>query len=137
MSSGATPEEIVRLVLEAMADRDGDRLRALLAEGVTIRTQRGLREGPDEVLAWARKGYDHLDKRIVLERLEPEAPASEPGAGGEAWFLGIARVEYVWRETGEVGDASPVFLVVGLRDGLLARFELHEAVEDARAALDG
>jgi len=130
MSSGATPEEIVGLAFEAISDRDGDRLLPLLAPGASIRTMRGSHEGADAILAWMRKGYDHLDKRYVLQELELETPA---GAGP---MLGDARVEYVWRETGEVGDSAPIFIVVELVGGLLLRLEFYETRDEAVAALD-
>jgi hypothetical protein len=131
MSSGATPEEIVGLAFEAISDRDGDRLLPLLAPGVSIRTMRGSHEGADAVLAWIGKGYEHLDKRYVLEGLELEAaPAGGP-------MLGSAKVEYVWRESGEVGDSTPIFVVIELAAGLLLRLEFYESREEASAALDG
>ena len=130
MSSGAKPEEIAGLALEAISDRDADRLLPLLAPGVSIRTMRGTHEGADAVLAWMRKGYDHLDKRYVLQEPELESPAD----GGPMLFS--ARVEYVWRETGEVGDSTPIFIVLEIAGGLLLRLEFYESREEACRALD-
>ncbi len=132
MSYGAEPEEIVRLALEAISDRDADRLRPLLAPEVTLRTGRGSHEGDDAVLAWARRGYDHLDRRWVLESLEP-APG---GSGEEGVLLGRGRVEYVWRESAEVGDSSPVFLLVELDGRRLSRLQVFEDLEAALGSLD-
>jgi ketosteroid isomerase-like protein len=67
---GPEPAEILRLALEAISDRDADRLAALLAPDVTVRTGRASHEGADAVRAWARKGYDHLDRRYVLEAID-------------------------------------------------------------------
>ncbi len=132
MSYGATPEEIVRLALEAISDRDAERLRPLLAPGVSVHTGRGSHEGDDAVLAWARKGYEHLDRRWRLESLEPA-----PGRGGEdGTLLGRGRVEYVWRESGEVGDTVPIFLLLRLDGQRLARLEVFDELEAALAALD-
>lgn len=125
-ASGPEPAEVLRLALEAISDRDADRLAALLAPDVTIRTGRASHEGADAALAWARKGYDHLDRRYVLEGMEAVAPGA---------YLCAARVEYVWRETGEVGDASPVWLAVEIDGPLILRLELHDSEQEARAAL--
>jgi hypothetical protein len=127
MPSGATPEEIVGLAFEAISDRDGERLLPLLAPGVTIRTMRGTHEGHEAALAWIGKGYEHLDKRFRIDDLEPVT-----GAGR---MLGHGRVEYVWRESGEVGDSTPIFVVVELLGGLLHRLELYETLDEARDAL--
>lgn len=129
MTSGPTPEEIVRLALEAISDRDAERLQPLLAPGVTIRTGRASHEGMDAALAWARKGYEHLDRRYVLSGLEP-VPGAPAGT-----FLGQGRVEYVWRETGDVGDAKPAFFAVVVEAALIALLELHDDADSARAAL--
>ncbi len=130
MTSGPTPEEIVRLALEAISDQDPERLQPLLAPGVTIRTGRASHEGMDAALAWARKGYQHLDRRYALARLVPVDAAA--GA-----FLGEGRVEYVWRETGEVGDSKPLFFAIEIDAALLRRLEIHDDEESARAALRG
>ena len=122
MTSGPTPEEIVRLALEAISDKDAERLQPLLAPGVTIRTGRASHEGMDAALAWARKGYQHLDRRYVLAGLEPIGAAAGAGEGA---FLGEGRVEYVWRETGEVGDSKPLWFAIEVDVG---------AALDARAA---
>ena len=128
MPSGATPEEIVGLAFEAISDRDGERLLPLLAPGVTIRTMRGSHEGHDAALAWIGKGYDHLDKRFRIDELEPARRAGR--------MLGRGRVEYVWRESGEVGDSTEIYTVVEIVDGLLHRLEIYETLDEARAALD-
>lgn len=129
MTPGPSPEEIVRLALEAISDGDAERLQPLLAPGVTIKTGRARHEGMDAALAWARKGYEHLDRRYVLVSLDP---VGDPGAG---MFVAGARVEYVWRETGEVGDSTAVHLAIELHDALLGRLELHDDAASARLAL--
>ena len=52
-------------------------------------------------------------------------------------FLGEGRVEYVWRETGEVGDSKPLFFAIEIDAALLRRLELHDDEDSARAALSG
>ena len=123
---GPEPAEILRLALEAISDREPDRLATLLTPDVTVRTGRASHEGEDAVRAWARKGYDHLDRRYVLETIE------DLGAGS---YICRARVEYVWRESGEVGDASRTWLAVELDGALIRRLELHDSEQEARSAL--
>lgn len=131
MSYGATPEEVVRLALEALSDRDTSRMRPLLADHFTVRTGRASHEGADAALAWARKGYDHLDRRWTLDTLEPA-----PGEGGDQGLLiGHGRVEYVWRETGEVADSTPTVLLIALEDGLLGRLEIFDDLDSLLATL--
>ena len=126
MSAGPEPEETVRHLLEVLSTRDIERLEPLLAEDIEMRTGRGVHKGRDAVLSWARKGYDHLDRRYVSERLEPL------GCG----FLVHGRTEYVWRETGEVGDVTPVYLAIELDGTRLRRLEVWDGEQEARAALD-
>lgn len=131
MTPGPAPAEIVRLALEAISDGDGERLQPLIAPGVTIRTGRASHEGMDAALAWARRGYDHLDRRYVLAGLEP---VGDPALG---MFVAAARVEYVWRETGEVADSTPLHFAIELRGTLIGRLELHDDEASARRALSG
>ncbi len=42
-----------------------------------------------------------------------------------------AELQYVWRESGKVGDSSSVLIELGLRDGLISSWEL-EQVEGLR-----
>jgi hypothetical protein len=45
----------------------------------------------------------------------------ERTAGG---LLVHAELQYVWRETGEVGDSSRVAIELGVRDGLISSWYL-------------
>lgn len=122
------PEELVGLALEAISDRSPDRLRPLLHPEIRVTNDRGATyAGPDGALEWAGKRYDHLDRRFVLVAVEPL------GDG----LLGAGRVEYVWREGGEVGDSAPAYFGFQLRDGLLIALSLHDTEQQARAALLG
>jgi hypothetical protein len=125
---GAEPAEILRLALEAISDRDAERLAPLLVPEVTIRTGRSLHEGQDAAGAWARKGYDHLDKRYALALPGPTARSGST-------YLWDARVEYVWRESGEVGDSTRIWLVVEFDGALIRRLELHDSEQEARAEI--
>lgn len=119
------PRELVGLALEAIGDRDVERLRPLLSPRIRITTGRGVHEGIDAALGWAGKGYEYLDRRFTLEELVDFGPG----------MLGRGRVEYVWRHSGEVGDATPAFFTFTLSDGLLAGLTLHDDEDSARAAL--
>lgn len=118
------PEQLIDLALEAIGDRDPDRLRPLLHEDARVVTERGEHVGAAAVSAWARKGYDHLDRRFAAERVEP--------AGGGLLVTG--RVDYVWRDSGEVGDTTPIWFAIRIRDGLLSGLALHD--DRASAATD-
>lgn len=121
------PTELIELALEAIGDRDVERLRPLLSPEIRIETERAVHEGVEAALAWAAKGYEHLDRRFVVERLEPV------GAG----LLGRGRTEYVWRESGALGDATPQLFGFRIRGGLLAGLALYGSEPEAIAALGG
>ena len=61
---------------------------------VKIRTERTLHRGREAAVDWAGKVFDHLIRRYVPVEIE------ETGAG----VLVHAELQYVWRESGEVGD---------------------------------
>lgn len=126
MGAGALPpEQVVTLALEAISDHDGERLRPLLDPAVTIVTGRARHEGVDAAAAWASRRYQHLDRRYVLEGL------SEQGSG----MLGRGRVEYVWRDSGEIGDSTPIYFSFEVRGGRLRELGLHDEEADAQDAL--
>jgi hypothetical protein len=37
-----------------------------------------------------------------------------------------AELQYVWRESGEVGDRAEVEIELGIADGLISSWSLHE-----------
>jgi hypothetical protein len=118
-------EQLIALALEAIGDRAPERLRPLVVADVVVSTARGEHRGVEAAIAWAGKGYEHLDRRYRVDSLEPH------GAG----LLGTGRVEYVWRESGQVGDSSPAFFAFRLRDGLLAGIGIRDDPDAARVAL--
>ena len=65
---------------------------------------------------WSAKGFDHIHRRYVPRRIEPV-----PGG-----VRVEAELQYVWRESDEVGDTSAVSIDLGLRDGLVSSWELTE-----------
>lgn len=119
-------EQLIALALEAISDGAAERLRPLLAEEIVIATGRSEHRGIEAALVWTRRSYAHLDRRYRLDRLEPR------GSG----LLGTGRVEYLWRDSGEVADSSPAFFGFRIRDGLLAGIALSDDLDGAQRWLD-
>lgn len=127
MSHGSTPSAAAAAaVLEALNDRDTDRLEPLLSSDVEVATGTGTRSGREAVIGWSLNDYDHLLRRFLLDE------AVAVGSG----LLGRARSQYVWKEGGEVADTTPLYLSVEFDGPLLRRLGLHETEADAREALD-
>lgn len=86
---------------------------------VEIRTERTTHRGREAAVDWAGKSYEHLTRRY-----EPlEVGVLEHGV------LVTAELQYVWRESGEVGDRTRVGIALGVRDGLVSSWELLEEIE--------
>jgi len=73
-------------------------------------------------LEWSSKGFDHIVRRYVPREIE------ETGDGVRI----EAELQYVWRESGEVADTSPVRIELGIRDGLISSWRLFEERGQAR-----
>ena len=107
-------------VIAAVNDRDAERLEPLLHPDVELRTGRSVKSGAADVLVWADKAYDHLDRRYAV---------AVARAKGDR-ILMIGEVEYVWREEGHVGDSTPIALELTFEGDLLRSLR----VEDDQAA---
>lgn len=83
---------------------------------VEIHTDRTTHRGLDAAVAWSGKGFDHIYRRYVPVEIT-ETPDGLRVA---------ARLEYVWRETGQVGDTTAVKIELGVRDGLVSSWHLTE-----------
>ena len=70
-------------------------------------------------MEWAGKVFDHLVRRYLPREIE-EAPYG---------LLVHAELQYVWRESGEVGDSSRVAIELGIRDGLISSWYLIDEPE--------
>lgn len=125
MSEGVAAAALAAHILEALNDRDADRLRPLLASEVEILTAKGVRAGRKAALEWSLNDYDHLLRRFLLDE------AVSVGVG----LLGRARSQYVWKDGGEVADTAPLYLSFVFEGGLLRRLGLHETEAEAEAAL--
>jgi hypothetical protein len=86
---------------------------------IEIRTERTVHTGREAAVAWAGKAFDHLVRRYVPVDFEPTA-------GG---ILVHAELQYVWRESGEVGDTQRVRIELGIRDGLVSSWHLEDEPE--------
>jgi hypothetical protein len=83
---------------------------------IEIHTDRTTHRGLEAAVAWSGKGFDHIYRRYVPEAIE-ETPDG---------LRVTARLEYVWRETGDVGDTTAVEIELGVRDGLVSSWRLTE-----------
>lgn len=90
----------------------------LVHPDVEIRTDRTTHRGRDAAVAWAAKGFDHLSRRYLPIEVEER----------EHGLLVSADLQYVWTETGDVGDTTRVGIALGVRDGLVSSWELLEDI---------
>ena len=86
---------------------------------VEIRTERTVHRGRAAAMDWSGKVFDHLIRRYVPVTIE------ETDAG----VLVHAELQYVWRESDEVGDTSRVAIELGVRDGLISSWYLLDEPE--------
>ena len=99
----------------------GDRVAVgeLVHPEVEIRTERTLHRGRAAATEWAGKTFDHLVRRYVPVEIE-ETPSG---------VLVHAELQYIWRESDEVGDSSRVAIELGVRDGLISSWYLVDEPE--------
>lgn len=120
--AASDPRQLVARLVEAVNARDGAAVAALGTEAMTVATPRSERSGPEAVAAWAERGYDHIDRVWALDEIRE--------ADGSLVATGHSR--YVWRDSGEVGDETPVALVISFAaDGLIERLEVLDDPADA------
>lgn len=81
---------------------------------VEIRTERRVHQGRLAAMEWSGKVFDHLVRRYVPVEIEDT----------DEGVLVHAELQYVWRESGEVGDTSRVAIQLGIRDGLISSWYL-------------
>ncbi len=91
----------------------------LVHPGVEIRTERTVHRGRRAAMEWSGKVFDHLVRRYVPVGIE-QTPAG---------VLVHAELQYVWRNSGEVGDTSRVAIELGVRDGLISSWYLIDEPE--------
>lgn len=107
---------LARRVLEALSHGDVQSFAALLHPEVEIHTARGVRRGRDEAEEWAQKRYEHLERHYAIDRMD---------VNGDV-VLVLVRAQYVWRDSGLVGDEEPTVIELAFSDGKLIRWTFRE-----------
>jgi hypothetical protein len=114
-------------IVAAINSRRPERLACVLTDRSAVTTGRNVHAGSEAVSRWARKEYDHLVKRYAIDEYRVE---------GES-VLALGAVQYVWAESGEVGDSSPIALRIELDGECLRDLELHDDTAAALAGFEG
>jgi ketosteroid isomerase-like protein len=112
--------ELARRVLRALSSGDVPGFTEMLHPEIEIRTARGVRRGAEAAEEWAQKGYEHLERRYAIDRLEVRGDD----------VLARVRTQYVWRDTGLVGDEEPTVIELRFHGGKLIKWAFQE---DAKA----
>jgi ketosteroid isomerase-like protein len=107
---------VARRVLDALGHGDVDAFARLIHPEVEIHTARGVCKGLREARDWASRTYEHLERRYEIEEMH---------VAGES-VLVLAQVQYVWRESGEVGNSAPVAVELDFDQGRLRRWKVHD-----------
>ena len=113
---------VIRRALDALGREDTDAFVALVHPEVEIETGRGVGRGRDGAIKWASKRYDHLIRRWEVDEIRE--------LGDE--LLMVGRVQYKWRESGELGDEDTAAIGFELDDGLIRALRLYESLDDAQ-----
>ena len=88
----------------------------LVHPDVEIRTERTVHRGRQAAIDWSGKTFDNLVRRYLPERIEHR----------DQGVLVHAQLQYVWRDSDQIGDSSPVAIELGIRDGLISSWYLLE-----------
>lgn len=108
--------EVAAEIVEAINSRDPDRLAVYLDKESRVITGRTTHRGPEAIVAWSRKEYDHLVRRYAIDDYRSRGSS----------VLALGAVEYAWIEGGEVADSSPIALDLDIRSGRLATLRLRD-----------
>jgi len=81
---------------------------------IEIRTDRTVHRGRTAAMEWSGKVFEHLVRRYVPVEIE-----HRPGG-----VFVHADLQYVWRDSDEVGDHSRVGIELGIREGLISSWYL-------------
>jgi|SRR5215211_4485893 len=108
--------ELARRVLAALSRGDVQGFAALAHPEIEIRTARGVRRGREQAEEWARKRYEHLERRYAIDELRVTGDR----------VLARVRTQYVWRDTGLVGDEEPTVIELAFREGQLVLWAFRE-----------
>jgi hypothetical protein len=113
--SGPSNADLARQVLEALSLGNVPDFAAILHPEIEIRTTQKTYLGPEAATEWARKRYEHLERHYAIDRLEEKRDH----------VVARVRTQYIWRESGLVGDEEPTVIDLGFRDGKLVSWELR------------
>jgi ketosteroid isomerase-like protein len=116
--------ELAREVLGALSGGDVQAFAALVHPEIEIRTARGVRRGGEEAEEWAQKRYEHLERRYAIDQMRVDGDD----------VLVLVRAQYVWRDSGLVGDEEPTVIELGFERGKLIRWAFRD---DLAADWDG
>jgi ketosteroid isomerase-like protein len=114
--------ELARRVLNALGNGDVDGFVAMVHPEIEIRTARGVLRGREQVEEWAHKKYEHLERRFSIDELRENGDA----------VIALVRTQYVWRESGLVGDEEPLAIELAFKDGKLSRWVYREDLAGAK-----
>ncbi len=120
MPVSAENSRLIRAALEALGHEDPDGFSALLHPEIEIETDRGVRRGRRAALDWASKRFDHLVRVWAVDEIQGEGDR----------LLVVGRIQYVWRDGGEVGDETPVALGFELADGQIQTMRIFESADE-------
>lgn len=108
--------ELARQVLEALSLGDVPDFAAIVHPEIEIRTARTTYLGPEAATEWAQKRYAHLERHYAIDSLEERGDH----------VVARVRTQYIWRESGLVGDEEPAVIDLAFADGKLVRFQFRE-----------
>jgi ketosteroid isomerase-like protein len=114
--AGPSNADLARQVLAVLSGGDLAAFAAMVHPEIEIHTARTTYLGREEATEWAQKRYEHLERHYAVDDLEEK--------GDEV--IARVRTQYVWRESGLVGDEQPAVIDLVFRDGKLVRFEFRE-----------
>jgi limonene-1,2-epoxide hydrolase len=107
--------ETIQALLEALRDRDRDRVLALLTSDVEAVGQKGTFRGAEAVADWARPSDDgHLRSNVEVDEIRA-LPGDRVAVA--------ARRQWRWvDDPGELADEHPFGVLFELEDGRVARW---------------
>lgn len=120
------PAALAAEAVEAINERDPDRLGRLLGERSRVITGRRAHVGPDAVQSWAAKEYSHLRRRFEIDAYRTIGSR----------VLATGQVQYVWSEEGGVADSTPIAVELSFAGDLLDSLSLHDDVAAALASFE-
>ena len=110
---------LARRFLAALSLGDRATVGELVHPEVEIRTERTVHRGRVAAMEWSGKVFDHLVRRYIPVEIEQT----------QSGVLVHAELQYVWKESGVVGDTSRVAIELGIRDGLISSWFLIDEPE--------